>query len=66
MNKLSCFIGYDSKEDIAYRVCKYSLNKRSSLKTNIISSNQAIIWDSLRLSNTNEKINGFGQLFKSH
>ena len=37
MNKLSCFIGYDSKEDIAYRVCKYSLNKRSSLKTNIIS-----------------------------
>jgi len=37
MNELSCFIGYDSKEDIAYRVCKYSLNKRSSLKTNIIS-----------------------------
>ena len=37
MNKLSCFIGYDSKEDIAYRVCKYSLKKRSSLKTNIIS-----------------------------
>ena len=27
MNELSCFIGYDSKEDIAYRVCKYSLNK---------------------------------------
>jgi len=37
MNKLSCFIGYDSKEDIAYRVCKYSLKKRSSIKTNIIS-----------------------------
>tara|TARA_B100001250_G_scaffold399907_1_gene409827 strand:- start:564 stop:1265 length:702 start_codon:yes stop_codon:yes gene_type:complete len=37
MNELSCFIGYDSKEDIAYRVCKYSLNKRSSIKTNIIS-----------------------------
>ena len=35
--KLNFFIGYDSKEDIAYRVCKYSLNKRSSLKTNIIS-----------------------------
>ena len=33
MNELSCFIGYDSKEDIAYRICKYSLNKRSSIKT---------------------------------
>ena len=37
MRELSCFIGYDSKEDIAYRVCKYSLNKRSSIKTNIFS-----------------------------
>ena len=25
------FIGYDSKEDIAYRVCKTSLLKRSSI-----------------------------------
>jgi len=37
MSELSCFIGYDSKEDIAYRVCKYSLGKRSSIKTNIFS-----------------------------
>ena len=37
MNKLSCFIGYDSKEDIAYRVCKYSLLKRTSADLNIFS-----------------------------
>ena len=37
MNKLSCFIGYDSKEDIAYRVCKYSLLKRASADVNIFS-----------------------------
>ena len=27
---INFFIGYDSKEDIAYRVCKYSLLKRAS------------------------------------
>ena len=37
MKKLSCFIGYDSKEDIAYRVCKYSLLKRASIDVNIVS-----------------------------
>ena len=37
MKKLPCFIGYDSKEDIAYRVCKYSLIKRSSIEINIFS-----------------------------
>jgi len=37
MKELSCFIGYDSKEDIAYRVCKHSLNKRSSIKIKIYS-----------------------------
>ena len=37
MNKISCFIGYDSKEDIAYRVCKYSLLKRTSVDVNIFS-----------------------------
>ena len=37
-----------------------------NLKANIISSNQAIIWDSLRLSKTNNKIDGFGKLFKLH
>ena len=28
MNNLNIYIGYDSKEDIAYRVCKYSILKR--------------------------------------
>ena len=33
MNDLNIYVGYDSKEDIAYRVCKYSILKRS--KSNI-------------------------------
>ena len=37
MNKLSCFVGYDSKEDIAYRVCKYSILKKASADVNIFS-----------------------------
>ena len=35
--KLNFFIGYDSKEDIAYRVCKYSLLKRASIDLNVTS-----------------------------
>ena len=31
------FIGYDSKEDIAYRVCKQSLLRKSTIKINILS-----------------------------
>tara|TARA_B100001123_G_C15285464_1_gene1015471 strand:+ start:234 stop:938 length:705 start_codon:yes stop_codon:yes gene_type:complete len=31
------FIGYDSKEDIAYRVCKQSLLNKSSIKINVTS-----------------------------
>tara|TARA_B100000575_G_C23120012_1_gene647993 strand:- start:68 stop:766 length:699 start_codon:yes stop_codon:yes gene_type:complete len=34
---LKFFIGYDSKEDIAYRVCKYSLLKRASINVKVIS-----------------------------
>ena len=34
---INFFIGYDSKEDIAYRVCKYSLLKRASSKINVTS-----------------------------
>lgn len=30
------FIGYDSKEDIAYRVCKQSLLKKSSININVL------------------------------
>ena len=37
MSELSCFVGYDSKEDIAYRVCKYSIQKRASKKLKIFS-----------------------------
>ena len=33
MNNLNIYVGYDSKEDIAYRVCKYTILKRS--KSNI-------------------------------
>ena len=32
---LSFYIGYDSKEDIAYRVCKNSLTNSSSISLNI-------------------------------
>ena len=31
------FIGYDAKEDIAYRVCKYSLTKRASEEVKVTS-----------------------------
>ena len=34
-DNLNFFVGYDSKEDIAYRVCKQSLLNTSSLKVNI-------------------------------
>jgi len=34
---INFFIGYDAKEDIAYRVCKYSLLKRASVKVNVLS-----------------------------
>jgi len=35
--KLNFFIGYDSKEDIAYRVCKYSLLKRTNADVTVMS-----------------------------
>jgi len=37
MEKLNIYIGYDSKEDIAYRVCKHSLLKRSSKDVKVYS-----------------------------
>ena len=37
MSNLNIYIGYDSKEDIAYRVCKYSILKRSNANLNITS-----------------------------
>tara|TARA_B100000989_G_scaffold196241_1_gene148210 strand:- start:2850 stop:3548 length:699 start_codon:yes stop_codon:yes gene_type:complete len=35
--KINFFIGYDPKEDIAYRVCKFSLLKRASSHVNVLS-----------------------------
>ena len=35
INNPTFFIGYDSKEDIAYRVCKQSLLNNSSIKINV-------------------------------
>ena len=37
MSNLNIYIGYDSKEDIAYRVCKYSILKRSGSNVKITS-----------------------------
>ena len=37
MNNLNIYVGYDSKEDIAYRVCKYSILKRSKPNIKITS-----------------------------
>ena len=34
---LNFFIGYDAKEDIAYRVCKFSLQKRTSANVKVTS-----------------------------
>ena len=41
IDKPTFFIGYDSKEDIAYRVCKQSLLKKN------INSNKSIIFKTL-------------------
>lgn len=35
MNASSIYVGYDSREDIAYQVCKYSLQRRCSQPVNI-------------------------------
>ena len=37
MSNLNIYIGYDSKEDIAYRVCKYSILKRSNANLKVTS-----------------------------
>ncbi len=39
--KLKIFVGYDSKEDIAYRVCKYSINIISNKNVEVYSLKQA-------------------------
>ena len=35
IDSVNFFIGYDSKEDIAYRVCKSSLLKRSTINIKV-------------------------------
>ena len=37
MSDLNIYIGYDSKEDIAYRVCKHSILKRSNTNLKVTS-----------------------------
>ena len=37
MDNLNIYIGYDSKEDIAYRVCKHSILKRSNSNLKVMS-----------------------------
>ncbi len=37
MSNLNIYIGYDSKEDIAYRICKYSILKRTNSNLRVIS-----------------------------
>ena len=37
MSNLNIYIGYDSKEDIAYRVCKHSILKRSNTNLKVFS-----------------------------
>ena len=39
-NKPIFFIGYDSKEDIAYRVCKQSLLRNSSIDLGVMALKQ--------------------------
>lgn len=36
MDKLKIFVGWDSREDIAYQVCKFSIESRSSIDVEII------------------------------
>ena len=40
INKPIFFIGYDAKEDIAYRVCKHSLLNRSTIDTKVMALKQ--------------------------
>ena len=52
--KLNFYIGYDSKEDIAYRVCKYSLLKRTNAEVNVLSLKlDELIAKNLYTRNTN-------------
>ena len=37
MKKLKIYIGYDSKEDIAYRVCKHSLLRHAKTDVKVYS-----------------------------
>ena len=45
IDNINFFIGYDSKEDLAYRVCKNSLLKRSTIniKVNSLKIDELIV-----------------------
>lgn len=36
MSKLTIYVGWDSREDVAYQVCKFSIERRSSIPIEII------------------------------
>ena len=39
--EIKIFVGYDSKEDIAYRVCKHSINNRADKNVKVMSLKQS-------------------------
>ena len=41
IDSINFFIGYDSKEDIAYRVCKHSINNRADKNVKVMSLKQS-------------------------
>ena len=49
--KINIFVGYDSKEDIAYRVCKHSINNRADKNVKVMSLKQS----KFRIFKTNKK-----------
>ena len=58
--KLHFFIGSDSKEDIAYRVCKHPLLKRSSIDVSVLSLKlDELIANNLYTRNVISKIKRF-------
>lgn len=50
----------------ALRVLDIIEELESEVGKPVITSNQALVWDTLRLSGINDKIEGFGRLFRDH
>ena len=54
-------VGY--AQNLVSQVMKILVEKK--FNTTVISSNQAIIWDCLKLININTNISGYGKLFQN-